>query len=111
MNLARITAEYKEGGHGYSDYRIVILCGINEDHRLAQGEWFGYVRNEQIFYPFVLRNGKEFFYGGDKHWAEPTNIGQREMKVGTYFTLSNSPDDDKTFEAVYTVINIHPVTG
>ena len=111
MNLVRITAEYKEGGHAYSDYRIVILCGVNQDHQLAEGEWFGYVRNEKIFYPFVLRHGKELFYGGDEPWAEPTNIGQREIAVGTHFTLSNSPDDTEVFDAVYAVTNIHPVTG
>lgn len=109
--LVRVTAEYKEGGHRYSDYCIVVLCGIDQERRLAPGEWFGYVRNEKLLYPFVLRLGKEFFYGGDDPWAEPTNIGQHEIKVGTHFTLSNSPDDTEIFDAVYAVTNIHPIAG
>lgn len=111
MKLVRVTAEYREGSHRHRDYRIVVLCGIDQAHRLAQGEWFGYVRNEDIFYPFVLRRGTEFFYGGDEHWAEPTNIGEREIEVGEHFTLFNSPHDTERFEAVYVVTNVHPVTG
>jgi hypothetical protein len=111
MSLVRITAEYKEGGHSYNNYRIVILCGITADNRIAEGEWFGYVRNESVFHPFVLRLGKEFFYGGEETWIEPTNIGQRDIKVGEYFTLSNSPHDAEKFEAIYAINNIHPVAG
>ncbi len=111
MRLVRVTAEYREGGVSHRDYRIVFICGISPDNRMVEAEWFGYVRNESIIYPFVLRRGKEIFYGGEEHSAEPTNIGVREIKAGECFTLSSPAHDIEKIDSVYTITNVHQLDG
>ena len=107
MSLVRITSAFKDGGHTCSDYKIVILCQINEQKYNKDGEWFGYVKNKSIIYPFILQDGKRLFYGDKEHKFQPTNIGSRPVESGSYFTLQDSPDDPEAEEIVYEIINIH----
>ena len=89
MRLVRIVGEYKEGGEPIGS-RAVILCGVDNNGRLVDGEWFGYDRyDDGVEQPFVLRFGELFDFGGDPKEVQRTNIGQRALRVGEYFTVSS----------------------
>ncbi len=61
----------------------------------------GYVRNHNFYWPFILRrNGAEFFYGGDEHSAQETNISSKKIEENTYFTLH---------DYVYVIVKIEPL--
>lgn len=49
MPIVRIVAVSKEGGHTYKNYRIVLVCHINQNNRISEGEWFG-LHNESVSY-------------------------------------------------------------
>ncbi|EIU5019222.1 TPA: hypothetical protein ACGJ68_007004 [Pseudomonas aeruginosa] len=111
MAFSRIIAIHKDGGHLQHEYKAIILCHINEQNKISDGEWFGYIKNESITYPFVLQRGQQLFYGNEAQWFEPTNIGSRKIEVGGYFTIFNSPEDSEPFESIYEITAIHEVTG
>lgn len=101
MRFVRITANYQGGGHVDADYRIVIQCVIDDNSRIADGEWMGYSRCEQTTYPFVLRRHRELFYGGEEPFSERTNLEDRDIVIGEYFTVLNDPEE------VYQIVHIH----
>lgn len=111
MSVVRVVAAVREGGRKDSQYKVVLLCQIDGANRIVPGEWMGYVKNESYFHPFVFQRSAVFYYGGEEHWAEPTNIGQRDISVGSFFTLSNDPKDTDSFEATYEITSVHPVGG
>jgi hypothetical protein len=105
--MLRVIAILKQGGHTYKDNKIVLLCHVNEQCHISDGEWFGYVRNESVHNPFILQEGKRFFYGDVEHSFQPTNIGSRPIVVGSYFTLRNSPSDTEISEIIYEITSTH----
>lgn len=107
MPIVRIVAVSKEGGHAYEDYKIVLVCQINEDRRISEGEWFGCVESEAVSYPFVLQNGDKLFYGYEKNAFESTNIGKRTIAKGEYFTLTSKPNTNDDSEGVYQITSVH----
>lgn len=111
MPIVRIVAVSKEGGHSYKDYKIVLVCQINEVGRISEGEWFGCVQFESVSYPFVLQNGNKLFYGYEEHTFEPTNIGSRTIAAGEYFTVSSAQNTDDKSEGVYQITSVHRYEG
>lgn len=111
MPIARIVAIYKEGGHAYKEYKIVLVCKINEDGRISDGEWFGCVKSNAVIYPFVLQNGDRFLYGYEENTFEPTNIGSRTIAEGEYFTVISAPNTNEESEGVYQITSVHRYEG
>lgn len=111
MPIVRVVAVSKEGGHLYKDYKIMLVCQINDDGRIAEGEWFGCVKFESISYPFVLQNGNRLFYGYEENTYEPTNIGSRLIAEGEYFTVSSAPNTNDESEGVYQITHVHRYDG
>ena len=111
MPIVRIVAISKEGGHAYKDYKIVLVCQINENGHISDGEWFGCVYFESVSYPFVLQNGSRLFYGYEKNEFEPTNIGSRTIAEGEYFTVSSAPNTNDDSEGIYQITSIHRYEG
>jgi hypothetical protein len=102
-----VQAVYREGGHSYNNYKFFLLCGINADLQIEDGEWMGYFINETVHWPFILKNGKSCFYGGEEHSYEPTNIGSSSINVGRLFTISSSPSEITPWEATYEITSCH----
>jgi hypothetical protein len=111
MNIVRVVAAWREGGRREASYKVVVICQIDDKKNVVPGEWFGYVQNDKIRHPFILERGVRFYYGGDEHAYEPTNFGQKQVEVGSFFTLSNDPSDPETFEATYEITNVHVLDG
>lgn len=111
MPVVRVIAVSKEGGHAYKDHKVVVLCQINERSRISDGEWFGFVKNETISYPFVLQKGERLFYGYDEHSYELTNIGTRTIAAGEYFTIRSAPGSKEEAESVYEITSVHRLEG
>ncbi len=111
MTTVRIVAAEREGGRKNASYKIILVCQIDQARHIVPGEWFGCVKNENITHPFVLQRSLSFYYGGEEHWQEPTNIGQRQIAQGSLFTLSNDPRDPEKFEATYEITTIHVLDG
>jgi hypothetical protein len=108
MRIVRVVAAFREGGHSHKNYRFVLVCGIDANQHLTDGEWMAYIQNESIFWPFILKNGDSCFYGGEEHYAEPTNIGCSEVEVGRFFTLSSPPGEPKPRQSTYEIVSCHP---
>jgi hypothetical protein len=111
MGFVRVVAAEREGGRKDASYKVVVICPINDKHNVVPGEWFGYVQNDKVKHPFVLERGVRFFYGGEEHAYEPTNFGQKQIEVGSFFTLSNDPRDPEVFEATYEITGVHAYDG
>lgn len=103
MNIVRVMSLWMDGGVVQEQYKIVLLCGIDEQQRILDGEWMGYVKNDGISHPFILKSqNKLFFYGGDEHDFQSTNIGEKFIRVGHYFSLFEDS------ESTYKITNVHP---
>jgi hypothetical protein len=111
MNIVRVQAVFREGGHSYKTLKFVLLCGLSENLHIEDGEWMGYIKNESVFWPFILRNGQSCFYGGDEHSFEPTNIGLGLIEVGRLFTIFNPPGEAMPWEATYEITSCHTYKG
>lgn len=107
MPIVRIVAVSKEGGHTYKDYRIMLVCHINQNKRISEGEWFGCFKFDSVSYPFVLQSGNRLFYGHKENTFEPTNIGSRTIVEGEYFTVSSAPNTNDESEGVYQITSVH----
>ena len=111
MNIVRVMAVFREGGHSYKNLKVTLLCAINANNQIEDGEWIGYIKNESVLYPFILKNGTSCFYGGEEHSFEPTNIGLGPIKVGRLFTISSSPSETKSWESTYEIVSCHSYQG
>lgn len=111
MGFVRVVAAERVDGHREASYKVVVICQIDDKHNVVLGEWFGYVQNDKIKHPFVLERGVRFFYGGEEHAYEPTNFGQKQVEVGSFFTLSNDPRDPEAFEATYEIMSVNVFDG
>lgn len=106
MGFCRVIAASKEGGIVENNYKFAILCMVSESGKIEPGEWFGYAQNENIIYPFVLKeNGPRFicFYGGEEHYSESTNIEDKLIEMGALFTIFSK----EAVESIYQIISIH----
>ena len=107
MKTVRMVSTFREGGFGQTDYKLVILCGVNEQNNIEDGEWMGYIKNESLLHPFILKEGKILTYGGEDNYLEMTNLGSKQIKEGTFFTITNNPRDPESWESTYEIISIH----
>jgi len=107
MNMVRVVAVFREGGHSQEKYRFVLVCGIDAARQLTDGEWMGYIQNESVFWPFILKNGDSCFFGGEEHYTEPTNIGRGAIEAGRFFTLSSPPGASDTWQSTYEIVICH----
>ena len=112
MNIVRVIAVLREGGYPNENYKFVLLCGINANHQIEDGEWMGYIKNESEFHPFILRDSS-CFYGDEEHNFEPTNIGDRHhlVEVGGLFTVSNQPHTDEPWQSTFEIVSCHAYQG
>ncbi|MDP3281733.1 MAG: hypothetical protein Q8M57_11920 [Nitrosomonas sp.] len=106
MRLFRILAECREGGENLQDYKLVLICGLNSENKMEDGEWLGYLKNERTYYPFILKD-KACFYGGEEHEYEPTNLPEKIIEKGCFFTISNGPRDIETWESTYQITSCY----
>lgn len=108
MRIVRVVAVFREGGHSHQNYKFVLICGIDANGRLIDGEWMGYIENDSVLWPFILKSGDSCFFGGEEHYAEPTNFGLGDIKVGRYFTLASPPGELAPWESTYEVLSCYP---
>lgn len=111
MNIVRVQAVFREGGHSHKNFKFFLLCGISTSHKIEEGEWMGYIKNESVLCPFILKNGESCFYGGEEHSYEPTNIGLDSIEVGRLFTISSPPSEVVPWEATYEITSCHAYQG
>lgn len=79
MQVVRVVGEYKEDGES-TGARLFVLCGVDEDGRMVDGEWFGYDRYEDgVEQPFLVRVGETVDFGGEPKEVLRTNIGERSQ--------------------------------
>ena len=108
MRIVRVTAAWRDSGSINRKYKFTLLCGISNDNRIENGEWTGYVVEDSIYWPFVLQDGERCFYGREDHYTEQTNIGNKAIKAGEFFTIESLPGADEPWEAIYEIISVHP---
>lgn len=88
MKTYRVTAVLCEGGQSNENSKCMLLCGLDKSFRIIRCvEWFGCIQHGYVIHPFVLQNGNSFFYGGENHVFEKTNVGERLIKPNEYFTV------------------------
>lgn len=113
MQIVRILAAYRDGGYSHKDYKLVLMCGIDEQRRIVEGEWMGYAQNEALYYPFILKANEspEFFYGGEDNSSEPTNLSSDPIEVGRFFTVFSPKGEIESWEATYEIVSCHAYVG
>jgi len=113
MPIARITARYTENENDC----LTLLCGVDDEKQIRQGEWFGVVRNDdgrgdESNYPFTLHidyQNAAFYldYGYDDINArqlQRIDIQQSPLAEKGYFTIY---DDEEGEEFCYQIASIH----
>lgn len=85
-NIARIVTEDVED----STRRVVLLCGLDSEHRLVDGEWMGYCVDRTGRAPFVL-TAAGFEYEG---YTEAHNFGKRPIIQSELFTIANQGESE-----------------
>lgn len=91
--------------------KIVFLGAINADNRLVPGEWMGYLIEDYDGpqkYPCVLvtdSDGARFDFCGWESWSDadpaapyPTNVFEKALQVGEYFTITDKDEGDLTYQ-------------
>lgn len=113
MPVARIVASYTE----HEQDTITLLCGVDDENQLRQGEWFGVVKNDdgrgdESNYPFTLhvdyqKNSFYLDYGYDDandRQLQTTDIQQRALEENGQFTIF---DEEEGEEFTYRIRTIH----
>lgn len=107
--IVRVVAKCLAGGFPAGNFRFVLVCGLDERRRIAEGEWMGYTHNNDEYFPFLLQ--KEplpcLFLGGEEKYFEPTTIFHELIEVGSTFTVSNSPNSNEQWSAKYAITSVH----
>ena len=108
-HIARIVAKYAENESPSGNYRLVLVCGLDEQDRIADGEWMGYTHNNDIHYPFVLSSERKekLFVGGEEKYFEITSIYDNPLKVGERFSISSAPESDEPWSVKYQITAIN----
>ncbi|MGG4623822.1 hypothetical protein ACLPHD_05545 [Serratia odorifera] len=113
MPVARVIAHYSEN----TQDTITLLCGVDDDNQIRQGEWFGVVKNDdgrgdESNYPFTLhvdyqRDAFYLDYGYDDVDArqlQNTDIHQRPLAEKGVFTIF---DEEEGEEFSYQITSVH----
>ncbi len=113
MPVARIVARYSENEKD----TITLLCGVDAENQIRQGEWFGVVKNDdgrgdESNYPFTLHvdhQKGEFFldYGYDdinSRQLQKTDIQLKPLVEKSFFTIF---DEEEGEEFSYKIVSIH----
>lgn len=113
MSIAKIVACYSENEKD----TITLLCGVDEENHIRQGEWFGVVKNDdsrgdESNYPFTLHidhQKNHFFldYGYDaldSRQQQKTDIQNNPLIEKKFFTIF---DEEEGEEFCYQIISIH----
>ncbi|MFI8417038.1 hypothetical protein ACQKDS_11390 [Serratia sp. NPDC078593] len=113
MSIARIVARYTEN----TQDTITLLCGIDGDNQIRQGEWFGVVKNDdgqgdESNYPFTLHidyQKKAFYldYGfdeADTRQLQEIDIQQQPLAENGVFTIVDVEEGE---EYSYKISSIH----
>jgi len=111
--VVRVVAEQV----GEPEEKIVFLGAISAEGRLVPGEWMGYLVEDYggpQKYPCVLVtdcHGARFDFCGWKLWRAhkprppyQTNVFEKILKVGEYFTIT----DEESEELTYRVVSMNP---
>jgi len=91
IRFVRILARNRDGGRLTSN-RFVLVCALEGD-RIVDGEWFGkqvYPEDDGGEFGFILLEGREIRYPAG-FWR--TNIGQKRIAVGEFFSVFDVDDD------------------
>jgi len=110
MKIARIIANNKNAGIESAD-KIVILCGLDSSNRIIEGEWMGYCITDGFYHPFILRKKNELFFGDEENYYEVTNLNDRSLSIGEYFTASNQPGYHEVFQSSYQITYLTIISG
>ncbi|BEN06656.1 hypothetical protein SMETH9_19820 [Serratia marcescens] len=113
MPVARIIASYSENEND----TITLLCGVDAENQIRQGEWFGVVKNDdgrgdESNYPFTLHIDyqKDVFYldygydDADARQLQKTDISARPLAEKGFFTVFDEEEDE---EFSYRINSIH----
>ncbi|HEJ7034884.1 TPA: hypothetical protein ACKQDD_000236 [Serratia marcescens] len=113
MPVARIIASYSENEND----TITLLCGVDAENQIRQGEWFGVVKNDdgrgdESNYPFTLYIDyqKDAFYldygydDADARQLQKTDISARPLAEKGFFTVF---DEEEGEEFSYRINSIH----
>lgn len=107
MKIVRVAAEGRDAMPDTKGFRVYVLCGLNADNTLADGEWMGYAKQKGNIYPFVLQGGRKLIYGMEEPYFELTDLGSKRIEPDSYFTVEGAPDIDDSWATVYKILSVH----
>ena|ERR1022692_879546 len=105
MQIVRITAVLQDDGEADEINKLVLLCGVNQSDMITPGEWLGYVQDETIIHPFILKDESIMFFGGEEKYSEQINIGHDAIKVGRLIAISSPQGDKNSWAEIYEIID------
>jgi hypothetical protein len=95
LNIFRIEAEWVEGLSAGFGQTLELVAGFTPRSYIAEGNWFGAVKDGQTIYPFVLTDNGHCRYSGDHSMTRYFSIVKRPVKVGEIFELTWNDHNDK----------------
>jgi hypothetical protein len=107
MKIVRVVAESRDQDPSARGLRVYLLCGLDEDGSLSDGEWMGYTKQKNLIHAFVLESGVRLKYGGKEAYHEVTDLGSKRIAVGSYFIVEGAPEIDDSWATVFQVLSIH----
>ena len=108
-HMVRVVAKYVANDSPAGNFRFILVCGINENGCISEGEWMGYTHNNDIHYPFLLQREPtpRLYFGGEEKYYEPTSILDIQIADGAEFTISNKPDENDAWDCKYVISSVH----
>jgi hypothetical protein len=108
--IVRLVAKFSENESTSGNFRLVLVCGIDAEKKIVEGEWSGFTHNNDLHYPFVLQRSpfERLYLGNDNKYYEPSNLPSTKIEVGERFHVSNHPDDPQgSWTVEYTITSVH----
>jgi len=95
MRIARILANWRHP-RATAQETLCVIAGLNDDDSVVDGQWMGYIRSENMSYPFLLEDGgSRIIYGPEDSGA--TNLGRKHLREGEMFTVQAWEEHEKDY--------------
>ena len=109
VQFVRVTAICRGDGKSWPEYTVTLLCGLDENDNIADGQWFGYLRNVAALNPFILEGEhEEFIYGGIPKCMEKSNIKKKKILPRELFTVFSPYENGEIEETMYEINTVLP---
>ena len=104
MNVVRINSFFRDGLDDYKGSTLVVCCGLDDEQKVARGQWPGVITNDNLKTPFLLKVDDQSMVWFNDEDFPTTTFGRREMRPSELFTVG----EDWVYEIKSTYQYVNP---